>query len=100
MCNRKLLVDYNFKSPIARVYDELRVEDIIDTIISHNNIIELYEESKDDPHYSVRIWKGMAHRLPKHFGRYKFLSINGSICENIADSDHINIQCCKISDYK
>lgn len=100
MHNRKLLVDYNIKSPIASAYNELCVKDLIDTIISHNSVIELYEESKDDPHYSVRIWKGMAHHLPEHFGRYKFLSIVGSICENIADSDHINIQCCKISDYK
>ena len=94
----ELYIQYNKNSPIHPIYKELKVKDIIDTIISHNEIICLWVEDEEDPHFSRQLWRGHAHKLPEEYSEYRFLSINGVCAESLYQSDTININVTKIGD--
>ena len=96
--SKELYIQYNEVSPIYSVYNELKVKDIIDTIISHNEIICLWVEDEDDPHFSKQLWRGHAHKLPKEYSEYRFLSISGVCAESLYQSDTININVTKVGD--
>ena len=70
----------------------MKVIDIIDNIISHNEIIALWVEEKDTIHYHRLVWKGMAHQLPDNMKNLKFCKIFGCIPEDIMEADTINIE--------
>lgn len=68
------------------------VGDMIDKVFSHNEIIALWEERKSEkgsPKY--RIYKGMAHALPKEHKDRIFVRVFGTLVENVTESDVINI---------
>lgn len=94
--NGELYIQYNELSPIYSIYNELKVKDIIDTIISHNEIICLWVEDEVDPHFSKQLWRGSAHKLPKEYSEYRFLSISGVCAESLYQSDTININVMKV----
>ena len=65
-----------------------KVNDIIDTIISHNSTVSLYV---DIGHSSKEVWHGMAHRLPEKYLNREFVRIFGAIADGIDTSDTIRI---------
>lgn len=69
------------------------VKDIIDTIISHNEIVALWvEEQTEDVRYDKQIWRGMAWDVPKVYKECKFIKIFGTVPESIVEADTINIR--------
>lgn len=69
------------------------VKDIIDTIISHNEIVALWvKEETEDVRYDKRIWRGMAWEIPKQYMGCKFVKIFGTVPESIVEADTINIR--------
>ena len=69
-----------------------KVKDLIDTIISHNEIVAIWERRKNkEGRYHVLLWKGMAWDIPKEYLDRTFLKIFGTIPEKISLSDTVNI---------
>ena len=69
------------------------VKDIIDTIISHNEIVALWiEEETEDVRYDKQIWRGMAWDIPNSYKGCKFIKIFGTVPESIVEADTINIR--------
>ena len=69
------------------------VKDIIDTIISHNEIVALWvEEETEDVRYDKQIWRGMAWDIPNSLKGCRFIKIFGTVPESIAEADTINIR--------
>jgi hypothetical protein len=69
------------------------VKDIIDTIISHNEIVALcVEEETEDVRYDKQIWRGMAWDIPNSYKGCRFVKMFGTVPESIAESDTINIR--------
>ena len=69
------------------------VKDIIDTIISHNEIVALWvKEETEDVRYDKRIWRGMAWEIPKQYMDCKFEKIFGTVPESIVEADTVNIR--------
>lgn len=67
------------------------VEDVIYNVIDHNTIVAIYEDDKEDTHYGIRLWRGMAHSIPEQYRKRKFKRVFGSVAESIHDSDVVNI---------
>ena len=74
-----------FRSPIA-------VNDMVDKLFSHNELISLWRVVKEETSYRKRIWYGMAWDIPKELKNCKFVKIFGTIPESIAHADIINIE--------
>ena len=70
----------------------LDVYDIIDNIVDHNSIVAIWEEDKEEPHYSNRLWKGEGWRIPDYIGHRKFKRIFSSIPETVLEGDVVNIE--------
>ena len=69
-----------------------KVKDLIDAIISHNEIVGIWERRKSkEGRYSVLLWRGMAWDIPEEYLDRTFLKIFGTIPEKISLSDTVNI---------
>lgn len=69
-----------------------KVKDLIDTIISHNEIVGIWERRKNkEKRYHALLWKGMAWDIPKEYLDRTFLKIFGTVPESITEADTVNI---------
>lgn len=69
-----------------------KVKDLIDTIISHNEIVGIWERRKDkEERYHILLWKGMAWDIPEEYLDRTFLNIFGIVPESITEADTVNI---------
>ena len=69
-----------------------KVKDLIDTIISHNEIVGIWERRKSkEGRYSVLLWRGMAWDIPEEYLDRTFLNIFGIVPESITEADTVNI---------
>ena len=71
---------------------QVSVNDVVDKLFSHNEIISLWRKVKDEVSYRKRIWYGMAWDIPEELKNCKFVKIFGTIPESIAHPDIINIE--------
>ena len=71
---------------------QVSVNDVVDKLFSHNEIISLWREVKDEVSYHKRIWYGMAWDIPEELKNCKFVKIFGTIPESIVHADIINIE--------
>ena len=71
---------------------QVSVNDVVDKLFSHNEIISLWRKVKDEVSYRKRIWYGMAWDIPEELKNCKFVKIFGTIPESIAHADIINIE--------
>ena len=95
-----LIRDFNKESPLYSICRDLKVKDLIDTVFSHNNLINLWERDFTEPHYSNLIWKGHVHEMPEQYQNYKFLEIKGMCAESTYVSDYLNVECISEENYK
>lgn len=65
------------------------VKDLIDNIISHNEVVSVWKPLSKQS--SEEIWHGMAHAIPSHVANLTFKRIFGTIPEHITQADTINI---------
>ena len=75
----------------------MRVKHLIDKIISHNEIIAIWETRSDAENgvYHYQLWRGMAWDLSNKrpdLYKSKFVKIFGTIPESIIEADTINIE--------
>lgn len=70
----------------------IRVIDAIDKLFSHNEIIALWYDKKEDRDHSYLLWRGEAWRLPHEFGNLALLKFKGIVSGTLGESDTINIQ--------
>lgn len=69
-----------------------KVKDLIDTIISHNEIVGIWERRKNkEGRYHALLWKGMAWDIPEEYLERTFFKIFGTIPESITEADTVNI---------
>ena len=69
-----------------------KVKDLIDTIISHNEVVGIWERRKNkEGRYHALLWKGMAWDIPEEYLDRTFLKIFGTVPESIAEADTVNI---------
>lgn len=69
-----------------------KVKDLIDTIISHNEIVGIWERRKNkEGRYHALLWKGMAWDIPEEYLDRTFLKIFGTVPESITEADTVNI---------
>lgn len=68
------------------------VGELVGWIVDHNSIVALWEEDKNDPHYSNRIYKGMGHAIPNNLKSYKVDRIFSSVPETILEGDVVNLE--------
>lgn len=71
---------------------QVSVNDVVDKLFSHNEIISLWRKVKDEVSYRKRIWYGMVWDIPEELKNCKFVKIFGTIPESIAHADIINIE--------
>ena len=71
---------------------QVSVNDVVDKLFSHNEIISLWRKVKDEVSYHKRIWYGMAWDIPEELKNCKFVKIFGTIPESIDHADIINIE--------
>lgn len=74
-----------FKLPIS-------VENVIDKLFSHNEIVALWCKVEKDVTYHKLVWRGMAWDIPKKFKSCGFVKFFGTIHQNISQADTINIE--------
>lgn len=68
------------------------VKDLIDTIISHNEIVGIWERRKNkEGRYHALLWKGMAWDIPEEYLDRTFLKIFGIVPGSITEADTVNI---------
>lgn len=91
----KLMLEYANNIEFATICSNLKLIDLIDTIISHNEIVALWEDDSKEPHFSNLLWKGMAHKIPSNYLNYTFERITGVVADSIYNSDWIHIHICK-----
>ena len=68
------------------------VEDVVDKLFSHNEIVALWIEKKKEISYHELIWNGMAWDIPEVLKNCRFVKIFGTIPMAISEADHINIE--------
>ena len=68
------------------------VKDIVDNIISHNEIVAIWCVDIDENLYHRCLWRGMAWQIPEEYGNMTFSKIFGCIPESIMQADTINIE--------
>ncbi|WP_294465542.1 hypothetical protein [uncultured Ruminococcus sp.] len=83
--------DY-FKDRTLFIELPCKVKDLIDTIISHNEIVGIWErrKNKEGRHHAL-LWKGMAWDIPEEYLDRTFLKIFGTVPESITEADTVNI---------
>lgn len=74
--------------------NELTLKDLVSKhIINPNSVVDVYEQDKNNPHYSNRIFKGMAWKMEKgEIGNRKLKHIFSAVAETISESDRICIE--------
>ena len=83
--------DY-FKNSNRFVELPCKVKDLKDTIISHNEIVGIWERRKNkEGRYHALLWKGMAWDIPEEYLDRTFLNIFGIVPESITEADTVNI---------
>lgn len=68
----------------------MTLQEAIDTIFSHNEIVALWEKEDSDHH--KKVWSGMAHQIPSQYLSTIGFKIFGLITDKISESDTINIK--------
>ena len=68
-----------------------RVEDAVDRLFSHNEIIALWYEKPDDRDHSHLLWRGMAWAVPKEYQGQRILKFEGILPECFSEADTINL---------
>lgn len=73
---------------------ELTLKDLVSKhIINPNSVVDVYEQDKNNPHYSNRIFAGMAWEMEKEeIGNRKLKYIFSAVAETISESDRICIE--------
>lgn len=72
---------------------QVSVNDVVDKLFSHNEIISLWREAKENGvSCHKRIWYGMAWDIPEELKNCKFVKIFGTIPQSIVHADIINIE--------
>lgn len=68
-----------------------KVENVIDKLFSHNEIVALWwnDENERCHHF---LWRGMAWKIPKRYLNMPFIKIFGTVPEKISEADTINIE--------
>ena len=62
-------------------------------ILNPNSVVDVFEQAKTEPHYSNRIFMGMAWEMEKHeIGNRKLKYIFSAIAETISESDRVCIE--------
>ena len=70
----------------------LTVNEAVDKLFSHNELISLWREIKEETSYHELLWTGMAWDIPDELKSCKFVKIFGTIPESIIQADIINIE--------
>ena len=70
----------------------ITVNEAVDKLFSHNEIISLWREIKEETSYHELVWNGMAWDIPDELKNCKFVKIFGIIPESIIQADIINIE--------
>ena len=70
----------------------ISVENVIDKLFSHNEIVALWCKVEKDVTYHKIVWRGMAWDIPKKFKSCGFVKFFGTIPQNISQADTINIE--------
>lgn len=70
----------------------ISVENVIDKLFSHNEIVALWCKVEKDVTYQKLVWRGMAWDIPKKFKSCGFVKFFGTIPQNISQADTINIE--------
>lgn len=70
----------------------ISVENVIDKLFSHNEIVALWCKVEKDVTYHKLVWRGMAWDIPKKFKSCGFVKFFGTIPQNISQADTINIE--------
>lgn len=82
----------HFKGRTRFVELPCAVKDLIDTIISHNEIVGIWERRKNkEGRYHALLWKGMAWDIPEEYLDRTFLKIFGIVPGSITEADTVNI---------
>ena len=68
-----------------------KVGDVVDKLFSHNEIISLWVEVKEEIIFKRLIWNGMAWNIPENLKQCNFEKIFGTIPQQITQADVINI---------
>lgn len=68
-----------------------QLKDLIDKLVSHNEIIKLWYVDTSDPDGYHLMFHGMGWEIPDPYLELKVHSIFGCIAEKISESDAINI---------
>ena len=81
------------------IEEKMPIKDLVSKhIINHNSIVEIYEQEKDDTHYSKRIYRCMAWEMEKHqVGNRKLKYIFSALAEGKDDFDSDRI-CIEVED--
>lgn len=62
-------------------------------ILNPNSVVDVFEQDKNEPHYSNRIFMGMAWEMEKHeIGNRKLKYIFSAVAETISESDRVCIE--------
>lgn len=72
--------------------DTQQLKNFIDTVISHNERISLWEQDIEDDHYCNSLWSGMGFKIPEEYLNRNVKRIFGTIPTSILDADVINIE--------
>lgn len=70
----------------------ISVENVVDKLFSHNEIVALWYKVEKDVTYHKLVWRGMAWDIPKKFKSCGFVKFFGTIPQNISKADVINIE--------
>lgn len=70
----------------------MKLREAIDTVISHNAFVSLNMRDKDDTHYSISVYSGMAHEIPEELLEYEFYPITDVV--DSARRLHIELKEC------
>ena len=91
LCSEEIICEH-FKDLNRFVDLPCKVKDLIDAIISHNEIVGIWERRKSkEGRYSVLLWQGMAWDIPEEYLDRTFLKIFGTVPESITEADNVNI---------
>lgn len=62
-------------------------------ILNPNSVVDVFEQDRNEPHYSNRIFMGMAWEMEKHeIGNRKLKYIFSAVAETISESDRVCIE--------
>lgn len=89
---KEFAADINVGRKTKYIQSSEKVCDLVDKIFSHNEIVALWKEEKDEISYHKLLWRGMAWDIPSEYKNCKFVKIFGTIPESIVEADTINVE--------